>query len=75
MSRVSSSESSSRPLSTSVLIKDEDPCYIHNSFNLHLDMEVFSTEHGEHFKMIFRVRIGRGRGGREGESEGGRGCL
>ena len=53
--KLSSSESSGRPLSTSVLIKDEDPSYIHNSLNLHLDLEVFSKERGEHFKMIFKV--------------------
>ena len=37
-----------------LLFKDDDPEYIHNSLNIHLDMEVFSTE-GEHFKMIFKV--------------------
>ena len=53
--KLSSSESSGRPLSTSVLIKDEDPSYIHNSLNLHLDLEVFSKDKGEHFTMIFKV--------------------
>lgn len=41
--------------STSILFRDEDPSYVHNSFNLHLDMEVFNTDAGEHFKMIFKV--------------------
>lgn len=39
-----------------LLFKDDDPEYIHNSLNLHLDMEVFSTE-GEHFKMIFKAPV------------------
>ncbi len=49
---------SGRPaLSPSVLVKDEDPSYIYHSLNLHLDMEVFDTDSGEHFKMVFRVSV------------------
>ena len=44
-------------LSSSLLFRDEDPSYVHNSFNLYLDMEVFNTDMGEHFKMAFKVRI------------------
>ena len=43
--------------SSSLLFRDEDPSYVHNSFNLYLDMEVFNTDMGEHFKMAFKVRI------------------
>lgn len=42
--------------------KKEDPTYVHNSFNLYLDMEVFTTEQGESFSMIFKV-LGWGVGG------------
>ena len=36
--------------------KKEDPGYVHNSINLYLDMEVFNTEEGERFAMIFKVQ-------------------
>ena len=42
--------------------KKDDPTYVHNSFNLYLDMEVFTTEQGERFSMIFKV-LGEGGGG------------
>ena len=44
-------------LSSSLLFRDEDPTYVHNRFNLYLDMEVFNTDMGEHFKMAFKVRL------------------
>ena len=55
----SSSESGAgrRLHSPSVLVKDDDPGYVHNSLHLHLDMEVFNTDLGEHFKMIFKVSV------------------
>ncbi|KAL5488579.1 hypothetical protein EMCRGX_G017545 [Ephydatia muelleri] len=37
--------------------KKEDPGYVHNSINLYLDMEVFNTEEGERFAMIFKSSL------------------
>ena len=55
--RTSSSRASERAPFLSVLFKDDDPSYVHNSLNLHLNLEVFDTDSGEQFKMIFKVRI------------------
>ena len=43
--------------SPGIFYKDDDPTFIHNSINLHLDMEVFDNKQGEHFKMAFRSPV------------------
>lgn len=40
-----------------VFYKDDDPTYIHNSINLHLDMEVFDSSKKETFKMTFQSPV------------------
>jgi hypothetical protein len=39
------------------LLKDDEPTYIHSNLNLYLDMEVFNTDKGEHFKMVFKSPV------------------
>ena len=51
----SDSASKQKKASTSIFCKDDDPSYIHNSINLHLDMDVFDK--GESFRMAFRSPV------------------
>ena len=55
----SSSESTTGQRTNSALTvcKDDNPSYIHSSFNVHLDLNVFENEKGEEFKMIFRSPV------------------
>ena len=55
----SSSDGASRRKahSPAIFYKDDDPTYIHNSINLYLDMEVFDSSKGEHFRMVFRSPV------------------
>ena len=39
------------------LLKDDEPTYIHSNLNLYLDMDVFNTDKGEHFKMVFKSPV------------------
>ena len=40
-----------------VLLKEDEPTYIHNNLNLYLNMEVFNLCRGEHFKMVFKSPV------------------
>lgn len=43
--------------SPTVICKDDDPTYIHNSINLYLDMEVFDSTKDESFRMAFKSPV------------------
>ena len=44
-----------RPASPVIPYKEDDPSYIHSTFNVYLDMEVFNTEKNEQFQLAMKV--------------------
>lgn len=52
-------EREKRALSPVVIYRDDDPSYIHNSLQLFLVMDVFSSTKEESFKMVFRSSMVR----------------
>ena len=65
----SSEDSNKRPASPVIPYREDDPAYIHSTFNVHLDMEVFDTDKQEHFQLAMKVREGEKREWREGGRE------